>query len=129
MVIFLSALNILLTVCVVIVFIVLNHNVKTAKNEIEYYVDLRSENVCSGLSDEHEETRAKIEEETKKVISLHEALMKKIADLESGASPDYELKKEAADQVNSFNIGLSNLLGYDPFEALKKSRTENGGAT
>lgn len=51
-----------------------------------------------------------------------------IKDLESGIVPDFEQAKEAVSALDSFNAGISGILGYDPYEALKKAREkENGG--
>ena len=52
----------------------------------------------------------------------------RIKDLESGIVPDFEQAKEAVSALDSFNAGISGILGYDPYEALKKAREkENGG--
>lgn len=42
--------------------------------------------------------------------------------LEKGIVPDYEQALAAANAVNDFNRGISNILGYDPSEALKAQR-------
>ena len=42
--------------------------------------------------------------------------------LEQGLAPDYEAAKEAVKSVNDFNRGISGILGFDPMEAVKKSR-------
>lgn len=46
----------------------------------------------------------------------------RISELESGTVPDFEKAKAAAKAVNDFNTGLSGILGFDPYDALKKSR-------
>lgn len=46
--------------------------------------------------------------------------------LEKGITPDYEQAKAAADAVNDFNRGISNILGFDPHEALIASRRKDG---
>lgn len=56
-----------------------------------------------------------VDEETKK-------LNERIAKLEQGITPDYEQAKAAADAVNNFSKGISNILGFDPMEALKTDR-------
>ena len=56
-----------------------------------------------------------VDEETKK-------LNERIARLEQGIAPDYEQAKAAADAVNNFSKGISNILGFDPMEALKTDR-------
>lgn len=59
--------------------------------------------------------RQYVDEETKK-------LNERIAKLEQGITPDYEQAKAAADAVNNFSKGISNILGFDPMEALKTDR-------
>lgn len=49
----------------------------------------------------------------------------KIQDLEQGVVPDFETARRAVDEVNKFNEGIAGILGYDPMEALKKSRQED----
>ena len=58
-----------------------------------------------------------------------ESLKKKIAKLESGVTPDYEEAKKAADAINDFNRGISSILGFDPYEAMrnKERKEQNGG--
>lgn len=46
----------------------------------------------------------------------------RIEALEKGTVPDYEKAREAAKAVNDFNSGLTGILGFDPYDALKKSR-------
>lgn len=55
----------------------------------------------------------------------------KIRDLEQGITPDYEKAKSAANAMNDFNQGVSNLLGFDPMAAWKKiqQREKIGGDT
>lgn len=47
---------------------------------------------------------------------------KRIRDLEQGITPDYEQAKAAANAVNDFSKGLTNILGFDPMEALQAER-------
>lgn len=49
----------------------------------------------------------------------------KIADLEQGVIPDFEMARKAADEVNRFNEGIAGILGFDPFEAMKRNRRED----
>ena len=55
----------------------------------------------------------------------------RIKELEQGITPDYEQAKAAANAVNDFNRGITNLLGFDPVSALKKEqqRERLGGDT
>ena len=48
----------------------------------------------------------------------------RIRDLESGVIPDYDEARRAVDAVNDMNRGISGILGFDPMEALRKSRQE-----
>lgn len=50
----------------------------------------------------------------------------KVRKLEEGTVPDYEQAKAAASAVNDFSQGISNILGFDPFFALQKSRENTG---
>ena len=49
-------------------------------------------------------------------------VIEKIKKLEAGITPDYEQAKIAADAVNSFNRGITNILGFDPVAALQTER-------
>ena len=49
----------------------------------------------------------------------------KIADLEQGIIPDFETARKAADEVNKFNEGIAGILGFDPFDAIKRNRKED----
>ena len=55
-----------------------------------------------------------------------EAFEKRISDLEGGVIPDYEKAKAAAQAVNDFSTGISGILGFDPMEAVRKSRERDG---
>lgn len=46
----------------------------------------------------------------------------RIQNLEEGITPDYEQAKAAAEAVNNFSQGLSNILGFDPVDALQAER-------
>lgn len=52
----------------------------------------------------------------------------RIENLEKGIIPDYETAAAAVNAVNSFNQGISNILGFDPREALEaqRERERNG---
>lgn len=55
----------------------------------------------------------------------------KVAELESGITPNYEQAKAAADAVNDFSRGISNILGFDPIASARKQREREhaGGET
>lgn len=46
----------------------------------------------------------------------------RIQKLEQGITPDYEQAKAAANAVNDFNRGITNIMGFDPVSALKKEQ-------
>ena len=48
----------------------------------------------------------------------------KVDNLEKGIVPDYEEALAAKNSVDEFNRGLSAIMGFDPMEAVKKSREE-----
>lgn len=54
-------------------------------------------------------------------------LTERIEKLEKGITPDYEQARAAANAVNDFNKGISNILGFDPHEALLASRHKEVG--
>ena len=73
-----------------------------------------------------------VRDENKNVIRKAKALMttndmaftnlsNRISDLENGVIPDYEAAKQAKEAVNDFSKGITNLLGFDPYEALHKN--------
>jgi len=65
------------------------------------------------------------EEELKYKTAIAEEMGKfaeRIYNLENGIVPDFEEAKAAANAVNDFNRGLSNILGFDPLEEARKAR-------
>ena len=50
-----------------------------------------------------------------------------VENLSKGVVPDFEKAKEAANAVNQFHAGITGILGFDPYEALKKQREDNFG--
>lgn len=72
---------------------------------------------CSAAAIQYADQRAKA------VLSeIHQAYDGRIEKLEQGITPDYEQAKAAANAVNDFNRGISNILGFDPMSALQKQR-------
>lgn len=63
--------------------------------------------------------------------NLERCIDGRIKKLEQGITPDYEQAKAAANAVNDFNRGITNILGFDPVSALKKEqqRERLGGDT
>lgn len=66
-----------------------------------------------------------------KAMEAIEALEKRCGDrieaLEKGVVPDFEKAKAAANAVNDFNAGITSIMGFDPFEALRAQRDGNSG--
>lgn len=56
--------------------------------------------------------------------NMEQAVTERIEKLEKGIVPDYEQAKAAANAVNDFSQGITNILGFDPMEALKAERTK-----
>ena len=54
--------------------------------------------------------------------NLESCVDDRIKELEQGITPDYEQAKAAANAVNDFNRGITNILGFDPVSALKKEQ-------
>lgn len=54
-------------------------------------------------------------------------IVARVSELEKGTVPDYEKAKEAAKAVNDFNSGITGILGFDPYEALKQQRDRDRG--
>ena len=50
------------------------------------------------------------------------ACIARIEKLEKGVVPDFEQAKAAANAVNDFNKGISNILGFDPMTALVEAQ-------
>lgn len=72
--------------------------------------------------------REKKRSEKQRAALLHyvESVVKPMEDsikkLENGVMPDYEKAMEAAKAVNDFNAGLSAIMGFDPYEALRREQ-------
>lgn len=65
--------------------------------------------------------------ETEHRVKVCDSFVERIEKLENGITPDYEQAKAAAHAVNDFNKGISNLLGFDPYEALRANRNKEAG--
>ena len=55
-------------------------------------------------------------------LNMVSGVYERVEKLEKGIVPDYEKAMAAADAVNSFNQGITNILGFDPKEALIEQR-------
>ena len=75
-------------------------------------------------ADELSKTNAKTEEV---IGNLHKEYDSRIKALENGVVPDFEKAKAAANAVNDFNAGITSIMGFDPFEALRTQRDGNSG--
>lgn len=80
------------------------------------YVDKSAKAAADKAKKEAEENSKKYTDDTV------EPVRQKIADLENGILPDYEQAKAAAEAVNDFSRGISNILGFDPMKALDEQR-------
>lgn len=67
------------------------------------------------------------EDLVRQIEALKKAVEKRLAELEAGVIPGYEASRQAADAVDEFNQGLSNILGFDPMEEARKARQSTGG--
>ena len=63
-----------------------------------------------------------VADECTKVLSVLDKVMARVEALEKGVIPDYEKAAEAVKSVNDFNAGLSAIMGFDPFEALRREQ-------
>lgn len=82
---------------------------------------------CGTVAQNSYERCQQIQDNLEEMVKIIEALQEKIYDLEKGVIPDYEKARQAVDEVNKFNEGLSNMLGFDPLESMKKARNSTGG--
>lgn len=57
----------------------------------------------------------------------YKELLERIDNLEKGIVPDFEEAKSAVKAVDEFNRGLSNIMGFDPMEALQRDRLRAQG--
>lgn len=60
--------------------------------------------------------------ETANRVQTCNKLVERVSKLEQGVVPDYAAAKAAANAVNDFNKGISNILGFDPVAALQAQR-------
>lgn len=118
-----------------------NRNRRRGKNlrkTLVDYVDLKVEEVHKGISASMGESMKIANSKIEKAASVAkvadarvEALKKaikenkgRIEQLEQGCVPDYNEALRAVNAVNEMNSGIANIFGYDPLEALQKSRQE-----
>ena len=83
------------------------------KNEFEAAVKAAADYTKNGVDE--------AKEFAKKAVAK---TVKRIEDLEAGVIPDFEEARRAAESVNDFNRELSNLLNFDPMEAIRKEQQQ-----
>lgn len=84
-------------------------------------------NQICGIESGIEKTRRAVQAANNKaVIALKIAkdFSGRIEKLEQGVVPDYNEAMRAVNAVNDMNSGIAGIFGFDPLEALKKSRQE-----
>lgn len=74
-----------------------------------------------------ERNTALIQYISRSVDDLENRFERRLKDLENGVMPDYEKAREAAKAVNSFNDGITGILGFDPYTALQAQREKERG--
>lgn len=79
------------------------------------------------LNRRFDDISGKMEEIDSSIASYDEELpgiKRNVADLMKGVVPDYNEALAAKNSVDEFNRGLSAIMGFDPLEAVRKSRQE-----
>ena len=54
-------------------------------------------------------------------------IIQRVSDLENGLIPDHEEAKRAVESLNDFNRGISAIMGFDPYEAVRKENQQREG--
>lgn len=62
-----------------------------------------------------------------RLFAQKKSLEERISKLEAGITPDYEQAKAAANAVNDFSKGITNILGFDPMNAIRAEREKTSG--
>lgn len=68
-----------------------------------------------------------MEQERKALATDFAKLAQRVHDLEDGIIPDYEEAKKAADAMNDFNRGISNIWNFDPMGVMRKEQRKDNG--
>lgn len=108
-------------VCLILAFQEKKRNEKRNAALLQY-VDAKVREAEAKLSKEESHYRTCVSQELNKMVE-------RIEKLEKGITPDYEQAKIAADAVNDFNKGISNILGFDPLTALQAERQKETGGS
>lgn len=87
------------------------------------YVDKTADSIKRDIRAEDDQSWLQVGVETgEKIKEALAPLDARVHKLEQGLVPDYQAAMKAAEAVNDFNRGISNILGFDPMEAMEKSR-------
>lgn len=83
--------------------------------------------VTAGMKDSIDNVNSRIDK-TNKALRMVNGRAKdnsgRIEKLEHGCVPDFEEALRAVSAMNDMNSGIANIFGFDPLDALKKSRQE-----
>lgn len=78
---------------------------------------------CNRIAEKYQKLLIEIQDRLlKELYSEDKKILARVEKLEQGVVPDFEAAMAAANAVNSFNQGISNILGFDPHEALEAKR-------
>lgn len=83
------------------------------------YADAAAKDAAAALVSQLHESIHNMENQNGRILERVQAL-------EGGMVPDYERAKAAANAVNDFNQGLTNILNFEPMDALRKGRSQEG---
>lgn len=111
---------------------------KALRKTLADYVDRKAEEVLKAMAADLKKNAEIADGKIEKAASLAKAAnarldvfkkaikenKKRISLLEEGCVPDYNEAMRAVNAVNEMNSGIANIFGFDPLEALQKSRQE-----
>lgn len=103
---------ILIWVCVIILGFALGYSFAEFGKRIRRLTDMMS-NIGAQAAQNRREMQEALENAVK-------SMTERVQRLEQGAVPDYEAARKAKAELDSFNIGIANILGYNQRDALKK---------
>lgn len=87
------------------------------------YVDKTADSIKRDIRAEDDQSWLQVGLETDdKIAKALIPLADRIEKLENGLVPDYQAAMRAAEAVNDFNQGISNILGFDPMETIVRGR-------
>lgn len=79
-------------------------------------VSLQAPQMRREMQEAQELAETRFSDAEKRLSEIGERVLR----LEQGAVPDYEAAKRAKDEVDAFNAGIANILGYNQKDALKR---------